>query len=87
LDEYLYHIDRMFLALKLAGVFEKADGLVIGTFEDLRDNTIADGQSSDNPFGLTLKEIISSHVPSGYPVKYNNAMGHGERNYPLVLGG
>lgn len=87
LDEYLYHIDRMFLALKLAGVFEKADGLVIGTFEDLRDNTIADGQSSDNPFGLTLKEIISSHVPSGYPVKYNNPMGHGERNYPLVLGG
>ena len=87
LDEYLYHIDRMFLALKLADVFDKADGLVIGTFEDLRDNTIADGQSSDNPFGLTLKEIISSHVPSGYPVKYNNPMGHGERNYPIVLGG
>ena len=87
LDEYLYHIDRMFLALKLAGIFEKADGLVIGTFEDLRDNTIADGQSVDNPFGLTLKEIISSHVPSGYPVKYNNPMGHGERNHPLVLGG
>jgi muramoyltetrapeptide carboxypeptidase len=87
LDEYLYHIDRMFLALKLAGIFEKADGLVIGTFDDVRDNTIAEGQSVDNPFGLTIKEIISSHVPSGYPVKYDNTMGHGERNYPLVLGG
>lgn len=87
LDEYLYHIDRMFLALKLAGIFEKADGLIIGTFDGLRDNTIADGQSVDNPFGLTIKEIISTHVPSGYPVKYNNPMGHGERNYPLVLGG
>jgi muramoyltetrapeptide carboxypeptidase len=87
LDEYLYHIDRMFLALKLAGVFEKADGLIIGTFDDLRDNTIADGQSIDNPFGLTIKEIISEHVPYGYPIKYDNTMGHGERNYPLVLGG
>lgn len=87
LDEYLYHIDRMFLAFKLAGIFEKADGLIIGTFKDLKDNTIADGQSIDNPFGLTIQEIISSHVPPGYPVKYDNPMGHGERNYPIVLGG
>jgi len=77
----------MFLALKLAGIFEKADGLIIGTFEDLRDNTIADGQTIDNPFGLTIEEIISCHVPPGYSVKYDNRMGHGERNYPLVLGG
>lgn len=87
LDEYLYHIDRMFLAFKLAGIFEKADGLIIGTFKDLKDNTIADGQSIDNPFGLTIEEIISSHLPTGYPVKYDNPMGHGERNYPIVLGG
>lgn len=86
LDEYLYHIDRMFLAFKLAGVFEKADGLMIGNFSDLRDNTIADGQRSDNPFGRDLRKIISDHVPPNYPVKYDNSMGHGERNYPVVLG-
>jgi len=86
IDEYLYHIDRMFLAFKLAGIFEKADGLIIGTFSDLRDNTITDGQTLDNPFGLDLREIISAHVPSDYSVKYDNPMGHGERNYPLVLG-
>jgi muramoyltetrapeptide carboxypeptidase len=86
IDEYLYHIDRMFLAFKLAGVFEKAEGLIVGTFSNLRDNTISDGQSLDNPFGLDLGEIITTHVPSDYPVKYDNPMGHGERNYPLVLG-
>ena len=76
----------MFLAFKLAGVFEKAEGLIVGTFSDLRDNTITDGQNLDNPFGLDLREIISSYVPSDYSVKYDNPMGHGERNYPLVLG-
>ena len=76
----------MFLAFKLAGVFEKAEGLIVGTFSDLRDNTISDGQTLDNPFGLDLQEIISSHVPSDYAVTYDNPMGHGERNYPLVLG-
>jgi len=86
LDEYLYHIDRMFLSFKLAGVFKKADGIIIGTFSDLRDNTILDGQATDNPFGLSLKEIISAHVSDNYPVKFDNPMGHGEMNYPVVLG-
>jgi len=76
----------MLLAFKLAGVFEKADGLIVGTFEDLRDNTIKDGQTSDNPFGLSLEQIISAHVPENYPVTFNNPMGHGEMNYPVVFG-
>lgn len=86
IDEYLYHIDRMFLSFKLAGVFEKANGLMVGTFSDIRDNTLNDGQALDNPFGLDLGEIISSHVPVDFPVTYGNPMGHGERNYPLLLG-
>ena len=44
LDEYLYHIDRMLLAMRLAGVFDKAHGLLMGDFSDLHDNTIADGE-------------------------------------------
>lgn len=86
IDEYLYHIDRMFLAFKFAGVFEKANGLMVGTFSDIRDNTLQDGQDIDNPFGLDLRGIISSKVPVEYPVTYDNPMGHGERNFPLVLG-
>jgi len=85
-DEYLYHFDRMFLAFRLAGVFLKANGLIIGTFSDIKDNTISHGQYSDNPFGRTVEEIIADHVPKNYPVKLNNPMGHGERNFPVILG-
>jgi muramoyltetrapeptide carboxypeptidase len=86
LDEYLYHIDRMMLALKLAGVFEKAKGLIVGDFSELKDNTKAYGQSSDNPFGRTFKEILIDHVPEGFSVQFNMPMGHGKRNYPVILG-
>jgi muramoyltetrapeptide carboxypeptidase len=86
LDEYLYHVDRMMLALKLAGVFEQARGLIVGEFSDLKDNTKAYGQSSDNPFGRTFKEIILDHVPEGFSVQFDMPMGHGKRNFPVILG-
>ena len=86
LDEFLYHIDRMMLALKLAGVFDQAKGLIVGSFTDLKDNTKEFGQSVDNPFGKDYKEIILDHVPKDYLVRFDMPMGHGERNYPIILG-
>ena len=86
LDEFLYHIDRMMLSLKLAGVFDQAKGLIVGSFTDLKDNTKEFGQSVDNPFGKDYKEIILSHVPKDYLVRFDMPMGHGERNYPIILG-
>ena len=85
LDEYLYHIDRMILAFKLAGVFERAKGLIVGEFSGLKDNTKAYGQTSDNPFGRSFKEIIMDHVPKGFHVQFDMPMGHGKRNYPVIL--
>jgi muramoyltetrapeptide carboxypeptidase len=86
LDEYLYHIDRMLLALRLAGVFERIEGVLVGAFTDLHDNTIADGQSVDNPFGMSLPEIFARHVPSRTPVVHGIPVGHIADNEPLVLG-
>ena len=86
LDEFLYHIDRMMLSLKLAGVFDQAKGLIVGSFTDLKDNTKEFGQSVDNPFGKDYKEIILDHVPKDYLVRFDMPMGHGERNYPIILG-
>jgi muramoyltetrapeptide carboxypeptidase len=86
LDEFTYHIDRMMVSLKLGGVFEQARGLIVGSFTDLKDNTKEFSQSVDNPFGLEYKEIINSHVPKGYLVQFDMPMGHGERNYPIILG-
>jgi len=86
LDEYLYHLDRMFNSLKLAGVFHEVHGLIMGAFSDLRDNTIADGQSVDNPFGRGVQTMIQEHVPAGKPVVWDAPVGHGRENVPVVLG-
>ena len=86
LDEFLYHIDRMFLALRLAGVFEKAHGLLLGSFSELQDNTIACGQATDNPFGQDIKAMVSEHFPSEKQVEWGLPIGHGRKNRPVVLG-
>lgn len=86
LDEYLYHLDRMLNSFRLAGVFERMHGLVMGSFTDLHDNTIAAGQTADNPFGRTLRDMVADHVPAGKPVVWEVPVGHGKENVPVVLG-
>lgn len=79
LDEYLYHIDRMMMALKRAGKLAHLKALMVGAFTDMHDNTI--------PFGMTAKEIIAEKVQEyGYPVIWNVPAGHIEDNRAIVLG-
>ena len=87
LDEYLYHLDRMFVALAQGGVFDAVEGVMVGSFTDLKDNTKAFGQAVDNPFGRTVGEMIEEHVLArGCHVEWDVPSGHGPRNIPLVLG-
>ncbi len=79
LDEYLYHIDRMMMALKRAGKLTNLKALLVGAFTDMHDNTI--------PFGMTAKEIIFEKVKEyGYPVIWDYQAGHIDNNLALVLG-
>ena len=79
LDEYLYHIDRMMMALKRAGKLANLKALLVGAFSDMHDNTI--------PFGMTAKEIIYEKVKEyGYPVIWDYPAGHIDNNLALVLG-
>ena len=79
LDEYLYHIDRMILALKRAGKFSHLAALAIGSMTQMHDNTI--------PFGKTVEEIIMEHVKQyGYPVCFNVPAGHIADNFALPFG-
>ena len=79
LDEYLYHLDRMMMALKRAKKFENIKGLIVGGMSDMKDNII--------PFGKTAEEIISEYIPDkNIPVVFNFPSGHIENNTPIILG-
>lgn len=87
LDEYLYHIDRMMQNLKRNGYFEELSGLIVGGMDGMRDNTLAFGFKSDNPFGKTAKEIIADAVAEyDFPVCYDFPAGHTNDNWALILG-
>ncbi len=81
IDEYLYHIDRMMMNLKLGGKLSRLKGLLIGGMTDMRDNQI--------PFGKTAEEIIYEAVKDyDYPVCFGVPAGHLQtNNQALILGG
>lgn len=79
LDEYLYHIDRMMMALKRAGVFDNLAGLLVGGMTKMNDNEI--------PFGKTAEEIIRDVVDEyGFPIAFGLPVGHMDDNRALVMG-
>lgn len=79
LDEYLYHIDRMMMALKRAGKLAKLKGLIVGGMTKMNDNTI--------PFGKEAKAIILEHCSEyNYPIFFDAPIGHIEDNRALYFG-
>lgn len=79
LDEYLYHIDRMMMQLKLSGKLENLAGLVVGGMTDMKDNLV--------PFGKKAEEIILDAVKDyHFPVCFHFPAGHIDRNMALYLG-
>lgn len=79
LDEYLYHIDRMLMALQRAGKLERLAGLIVGGMSDMHDNSI--------PFGATAIEIIAERCARySFPIAFQFPAGHISPNYALRLG-
>lgn len=80
LNEYLYHLDRMMINLKMSGRLAKLRGLVVGEFSDMKDNA--------SPFGKTAYEIVREHTKEySYPVGFGFPFGHIDNNQPLLEGG
>ncbi|MBM3447463.1 MAG: LD-carboxypeptidase [Bacteroidetes bacterium] len=79
LDEYLYHLDRMWLALQRSGYLNRLKAILIGDFTEMRDNTI--------PFGKDPCSIAVERTRSlGIPCIAGLSFGHGPVNNPLPLG-
>ncbi|MCI5059168.1 MAG: LD-carboxypeptidase [Flavobacteriales bacterium] len=77
IDEYLYHIERMFFSLKRAGIFETIKGLVLGGFTDIKDN--------DTPFDKSIQDIAKEVCPNR-PIVYDYPSGHITDNHALPFG-
>jgi len=79
IDEYLYHIDRMMMNLKLAGKLDKVRGIIVGGMTDMHDNQI--------PFGKTAEEIIHDIVKEyNIPTAFGFQAGHVPQNLALIMG-
>lgn len=79
LDEYLYHIDRMILALKRAGKLKGLKALLVGSFIQMHDHQI--------PFGYNVREIVLQHcLEYGYPIIFDVNAGHHLQNMTIPFG-
>jgi muramoyltetrapeptide carboxypeptidase len=77
--EYLYNIDRMMIQLKRSGKLDKLAGLIVGSFNDMKD--------TERPFGRTVEEIILEHVGGRkYPVCFGFPIGHQRENLAVKMG-
>ncbi len=79
IDEYVYHIDRMILAMKRAGAFKGLKGVVVGSFTDLHDHEI--------PFGQNYQEVLLEYFGDrDIPIAFEFPAGHQDDNRCLILG-
>lgn len=86
-DEMLYHVDRMLTALRRAGMFKNIQGLILGGFTQMRDNTEEFGFSSNNPWGKSLVEmILEIGLDCNIPVTIGFPAGHLNDNRAFYMG-
>jgi muramoyltetrapeptide carboxypeptidase len=80
IGEYPHRIDGYFAQLRLTGVFDQIDGLILADFKDCERPPRA-------RFRMPLKRIFKDffgHVP--YPVALNFPFGHSKNKFTLPLG-
>lgn len=76
--EVPYRVDRMIWQLKLAGVFKKIGGLIVGHFSDYEE---------DDQMYFPLRQSIFEAVRQyAFPVCFDFPVGHTKLNLPLLMG-
>lgn len=78
IGEEPYRVDRYIYQLKLAGVFERIGGLIIGQFTDFKE---------DETMYESLYDSIASVVDTySFPVCFDFPVGHVRLNFPMIIG-
>ena len=77
--EYYYHIDRMLVSLKLAGLLDGLAALLIGGMRDIEETKI--------PWGRSIEETVMDVVKEyDYPVLFSFPAGHISDNRAFYFG-
>lgn len=85
-DEMAYHMDRMLMALKRAGIFSNARGLLIGGLTQMRDNTEQFGFATNNPWGKTSEQMFKELAADlNLPIAFQFPAGHWDQNEGFFL--
>ena len=78
-DEHYYHIDRVMMSLKRAGLLSRLSGILVGGFTSMQDST--------RPFGRNEREIIAGFARDlNVPVCFDMPTGHFDDNRAIVFG-
>lgn len=82
INEAPYRIDRMLMSLRLAGVFDRAQGVLLGSFEGCCGVYLPDHEKNES-LTSTFRDILS---PLGIPVLAGLCCGHSYPQMTLPLG-
>lgn len=86
--EDLQHVHRLLTILKHLGALDKAAGIVFGEWTDYPADPSNYGGSSRGGTFTSMDDMISRQIVSDMdiPVAFDFPAGHGDVNYPLLMG-
>ena len=74
-SEPIYKIERILYQLKLSGVLERLEGLIVGQFTDYEADKVHE----------TMEDVIREVLePYDFPVAFNIPIGHVDHNVPII---
>jgi len=79
IGEKFYHLDRMLVGMRMAGLLRNLSALVVGGMEQITEG--------EHVFNQTVEEVVMNVVDGyGYPVLFNFPAGHINDNRAVYLG-
>jgi len=79
IGEHFYHLDRMLISMRMAGLLKNLSALVVGGMEKITEG--------EHVFNQTVEEVVMNVAGGyGYPVVFDFPAGHTGNNRAIYLG-